>query len=132
MWCYRRRLRRVTAAPCLFAYAYVAKSWAQSLVKLSDHVFPEPLGEPFGESLWEEEENEENEEEAVLEASWVHLGPSWALLGPCWLSLGPSWGPLGAVLGASRGALVVSWAFLGAAGYYAGGGRLLCRPLGLS
>ena len=132
---YRRRLRRVTAAPCLLAYAYVAELWAQSLVKLSDDVFHEPVREPFGEHVGEEEENEENEEneeEAILEASWVHLGPSWALLGPYWLSPGTSWGPLGPVLGASRAALVVSWAFLGAAGYYAGGGRLLCRHLGLS
>ena len=105
----RRRLRRITAAPCLLAYAYVAELWAQSLVKLSDHVFPELLGEPFGEHVWEEEENEENEEEAVLEASWVHLGPSWALLGPYWLSLGPSWGPLGAVLGASWAVKEPSW-----------------------
>jgi len=99
---YRRRLRRVTAAPCLLAYAYVAELWAQSLVKLSDHVFPQPLGEPFGEHVWEEEENEENEEDAVLEASWVHLGPSWALLGPYWLSLEPSWGLSWTVLGALR------------------------------
>ena len=61
----RRRLRRVTAAPCLLAYAYVAELWAQSLVKLSDHVFPEPLGEPFGEHVWEEEENEEKEKKGL-------------------------------------------------------------------
>ena len=62
---YRRRLRRITAAPCLLAYAYVAELWAQSLVKLSDHVFPEPLRTPFGEHAWEKEENEENVEKGV-------------------------------------------------------------------
>ena len=62
---YRRRLRRFTAAPCLLAYAYVAELWAESLVKLSDHVFPEPLGKPFGEHVWEEEENEEKEKKGV-------------------------------------------------------------------
>ena len=62
---HRGRLRRVAVAPCLLAYAYVAELWAQSLVKLSDHVFPEPLGEPFGEHVWEEEENEEKEKKGV-------------------------------------------------------------------
>ena len=115
----RRRLRRVTAAPCLLAYAYVAELWAQRLVKLSDHAFPEPLGEPFGEHVWEEEENEENEEEAVfgsilghLGLSWGHigclwgrlralLGPSWGHLGPPWWSLGLSWGRQAIMQGAA-------------------------------
>ena len=35
------------------------------MVKLSDHVFPEPLGKPFGEHVWEEEENEEKEKKGV-------------------------------------------------------------------
>ena len=59
---YRRRLRRITAAPCPFGSAYVAERCGQRPAKLSGHVFPESVWKTFGEHVGEEEEQEEKEE----------------------------------------------------------------------
>ena len=65
---YRRRLRRITAAPCLFWKRLCGRKLGQSLPKLSDDVFPETLWKAFGEHMGEEEEEEEDQEKGEGEA----------------------------------------------------------------
>ena len=44
----RRRLRRVTAAPCLFGNAYVAESWARAWPSYRTMCSPNRFGKPSG------------------------------------------------------------------------------------
>ena len=44
----RRRLRRVTAAPCLFGNAYVAESWAKAWPSYRTMCSPNRFGKPSG------------------------------------------------------------------------------------
>ena len=100
----RRRLRRITAAPCPFGSAYVAERCGQSSATLSDHVFPESVWKAFGEHVGGERGS--GGEGGTRKKRRRPLG---SLLGHCWGLLGASWGPLGGLLGGSLG-------FLGALG----------------
>ena len=99
--------------PLPFRMRRCAQTFGQSLAKVLDHAFPQPLWKPFGEHAGEDEESEESEEQGgggggaggdLFAASWVMLG----------LCLGASWGPLGGLLGASLGLLEAFGGFLGA------------------
>ena len=56
----RRRLQRITAAPCPFGCATVVKHCGQSSAKVLDHVLPRPLWKTFGE-MWEGSEDKRAE-----------------------------------------------------------------------
>ena len=104
---YRRRLRRITAAPCPFGSAYVAERCGQSSATLSDHVFPESVWKAFGEHVGGERGS--GGEGGTRKKRRRPLG---SLLGHSWGLLGASWGPLGGLLGASLGLLGASGGFL--------------------
>ena len=74
----RRRLRRITAAPCPFGSAYVAERCGQRNAKPSGHVFPEQVRKAFGEHVGEDGEGEEREEEETGGGGF--LGASWEVL----------------------------------------------------
>ena len=93
--------------PLPFGKRLCGQTLGPCLVKLSDHVFPQPLWKLFGEHLGEEDGEDQEEEE---EASWEPLG---ALLGPPGSFLGASWRPLGGLLGASWKVLAASFGPLG-------------------
>ena len=112
----RRRLRRITAAPCLFGSADVAESWVRAWPIYRTMCSPSRLGKPSG-NAWRrkrrmrrrrrKEEEEEEEEEEQEE-------PFGSLLGHFLGLLGVSWGSFGGLLGASLGLLGAFGGFLGA------------------
>ena len=54
----RRRLRRITAAPCLFGSAYVAESWVRAWPNYRTTCSPSGLGKALGEHVAESEHEE--------------------------------------------------------------------------
>ena len=89
---YLRRLRRITAAPCLWKGPVWLKRGAQ-VRPLVDYVFPQPLGNHWGNTG-------EASSGAILGLSWGCFRSLWAVFGASWGSGGPSGGSLGLSLGA--------------------------------
>ena len=83
--------------PALLDVPIVAKRCGQSSAKVLDHVFPQPLWKPFGETRGRLKKTRWRKKKrgggsgGLLGASWVH---SWGLLGAAWAAL-----PLGGFLG---------------------------------
>ena len=105
---YRRRLRRITAAPCPFGSASVADSWARAWPSYRASCSPSRFGKTSG-NAWGSKKRRRGrirkKEEEEEEASWAPLG---ALLGPPGSFLGASWrvlGGLGGLLGGLFGRL---------------------------
>ena len=139
----RRRLRRITAAPCLLERASVAQSLGFLEASRGFLGVPWAVLGRFGE-VWGRPGGLLGELGGILGASWAVLGhleailgrlwcilgrlgdilrPSWALLGPSWGHLGRLGGHLGrlggllgrlgALLGPSWGPPGPSWSHLG-------------------
>ena len=95
----RRRLRRITAAPCLFGSAYVAERWARACPNYRTMCSPSRCGKPSG-NTWERRRRGRIRKKEEEEASWGTLMASWdlpgGLLEASWGPPSASWGPLGA------------------------------------
>ena len=103
-----RRLRRITAAPCLFGNADVAESWARAWPSYRTMSSPSRFGKPSG-NMWGRMNTKRKRKRKSRRRRL--LG---SLLGHSWGLLGASWGPLGGLLGASLGLLGAFGGFLGA------------------
>ena len=104
----RRRLRRITAAPCLFGNADVAESWARAWPSYRTMSSPSRFGKPSG-NMWGRMNTKRKRKRKSRRRRL--LG---SLLGHSWGLLGASWRPLGGLLGASLGLLGAFGGFLGA------------------
>ena len=104
----RRRLRRITAAPCLFGNADVAESWARAWPSYRTMSSPSRFGKPSG-NMWGRMNTKRKRKRKSRRMRL--LG---SLLGHSWGLLGASWRPLGGLLGASLGLLGAFGGFLGA------------------
>ena len=95
---YRRRLRRTTAAPCLWT-RLCGQMLGLSLAKVLYYVFPQPLWKPLGEHFgWRRKRKRRRRR------------PLGGLLGPSWGLLGASWEPPEGLSGALGGLLWPLWA----------------------
>ena len=104
----RRRLRRITAAPCLFGNADVAESWARAWPSYRTMSSPSRFGKPSG-NMWGRMNTKRKRKRKSRRRRL--LG---SLLGHSWGLLGASWRPLGSLFGASLGLLGAFGGFLGA------------------
>ena len=102
----RRRLRRITAAPCPFGSAYVADSWARAWPRCRTMSSPSRFGKRSG-NTWGRMNMKRKRKSRRRRLLGSLLGHSWGLLGA-------SWGPLGGLFGASLGLLGAFGGFLGA------------------
>ena len=106
----RRRLRRITAAPCPFGSAYVADSWARAWPRCRTMSSPSRFGKRSG-NTWGRMNMKRKRKRKRKSRRRRLLG---SLLGHSWGLLGASWGPLGGLFGASLGLLGAFGGFLGA------------------
>ena len=106
----RRRLRRITAAPCLFGNADVAESWARAWPSYRTMSSPSRFGKLSG-NTWGRM-NMNRKRKMMRKSRRMRVVRS--LLGHPWGLLGASWGPLRGLLEASWGPPWASWGPLGA------------------
>ena len=106
----RRRLRRITAAPCLFGNADVAESWARAWPSYRTMSSPSRFGKLSGNTWGRMNMNRKRKRKRKSRRMRVVR----SLLGHPWGLLGASWGPLRGLLEASWGPPWASWGPLGA------------------
>ena len=108
----RRRLRRITAAPCLFGNADVAESWARAWPSYRTMSSPSRFGKPSG-NMWGRMNTKRKRKRTRKSRRRRRRRLLGSVLGHSWGLLGASWGPLGGLLEASWALLRWSWRHLG-------------------